>query len=438
MVKFKQEISGTKPFLWIREEWDDNVEKTTVKTDTGKVKIDSEMVILKGTETPEQFMFWLKDYEDKILHNTRTTNVDRVNVLKRIVQKEAQVTVMNAVSLFDRATDKNDIDSFKNPKVREAIKAKTSSQDGEIVRYFDDDDTAYNNNRLQDTINECIYHLKIKYFGADRLGLSSYIQLRRVTRQMRVTLLGIRAYDSRLSDFQEYLPRCLWQAGERRNKEPTAFTEDDKRELIESALPPSYLTKLAEIGWDLQEKSYDESISKLESLEPGIKREHENQKKIDAATTNSGNKKQRSSSSGGDKSKQFNHNSNKNNQNGNQKCPICKKPHKGKCWFAPGGEKSNNNNGYNKKNNNNKNFITSKDTKQMIKSMIADSKDNDSDSDSGDSSWRNNLSDAEQMHVLAAAGISPDDDEIEFDDDDLKKYKKQAKKWSKSNKRKRK
>jgi len=208
--------------------------------------------------------------------------------------------------------------------------------------------------------------------------------------------------------------------------------------LIESALPPSYLTKLAEIGWDLQEKSYDESISKLESLEPGIKREHENQKKIDAATTNSGNKKQRSSSSGGDKSKQFNHNSNKNNQNGNQKCPICKKPHKGKCWFAPGGEKSNNNNGYNKKNNNNKNFITSKDTKQMIKSMIADSKDNDSDSDSGDSSWRNNLSDAEQMHVLAAAGISPDDDEIEFDDDDLKKYKKQAKKWSKSNKRKRK
>jgi hypothetical protein len=36
------------------------------------------------------------------------------------------------------------------------------------------------------------------------------------------------------------------------------------------------------------------------------------------------------------------------------------------------------------------------------------------------------------MHVLAAAGISPDDEDIEFDNDDLRMYKKQAKKWSKS------
>ena len=36
MVKFVQETSGTKPFLFIREEWDDNVEKTVVKT-SGKV-----------------------------------------------------------------------------------------------------------------------------------------------------------------------------------------------------------------------------------------------------------------------------------------------------------------------------------------------------------------------------------------------------------------
>jgi hypothetical protein len=33
----------------------------------------------------------------------------------------------------------------------------------------------------------------------------------------------------------------------------------------------------------------------------------------------------------------------------------------------------------------------------MIKSMIASSKDNDSDSDSEDTAWRANLSDAEQM-----------------------------------------
>jgi hypothetical protein len=48
MTKFKQETSGSKPFLWTREEWDENVEKTMVNTKTGKVKIDSEMVILKA------------------------------------------------------------------------------------------------------------------------------------------------------------------------------------------------------------------------------------------------------------------------------------------------------------------------------------------------------------------------------------------------------
>jgi hypothetical protein len=399
MVKFKQETSGSKPFLWTREEWDDKVEKTTVKTETGKVKIDSEMVILQGTETAEQFMLWLKDYEDKIFHNTKTTMLDRLNVLKRIVSKEAQITVMNAVSLFEKAKDKDDFDSFKNPDVKISILAKTSSQDGEIVKYFDDDDNAYNTNRLEDTINESIYHLKIKIFGADRLGLSSYIQLRRCARQMRVTSLGIRAYDMRLSDFQEYLPRCLWRAGEARGLKPKPFNEDDKRELIESALLPAYLTKLGEIGWDLQEKSYAESISKLESLEPGIKRDIENQKKIDAATksntTNNGG-----SDEGSDK------NNPKSKQSLFQKCAICKKTHKGKCWYGPGAER---NGSSNKKSNNNKSFLTNKDAKHMMKTMIAKSisKDADSESDSGDT-LRANLNDAEQMHVLAAAGISPD------------------------------
>jgi hypothetical protein len=72
-----------------------------------------------------------------------------------------------------------------------------------------------------------------------------------------------------------------------------------------------------------------------------------------------------------------------------------------------------------------------------MKTMIAKSKDNDSDSDSVDT-WRANLSDAEQMHALAAASIIPDDEQIEFDDNDLRKYTKQAKKWSKTNNNKRK
>jgi hypothetical protein len=110
------------------------------------VKIDSEMVILKGIESPEQFMLWLKDYEDKILHNTKTTLLDRLNVLKRIVSKEAQVTVMNAVSLFEKAKDKDDIGSFKNPDVKSSIRQHS---DGEVIKYFDDNDTYYTTNHLR-------------------------------------------------------------------------------------------------------------------------------------------------------------------------------------------------------------------------------------------------------------------------------------------------
>jgi hypothetical protein len=82
---------------------------------------------------------------------------------------------MNAVSLFEKAKDKNDTDSFKNPDVKSSFRKHS---DGEVIKYFNDNDTNYTTNRLEDTINESIYHLKIKIFGADRLGLSSYIQSR--------------------------------------------------------------------------------------------------------------------------------------------------------------------------------------------------------------------------------------------------------------------
>ena len=39
---------------------------------------------------------------------------------------------------------------------------------------------------------------------------------------------------------------------------------------------------------------------------------------------------------------------------------------------------------------------------------------------------------AEQMHMLASAGINPNNSEIEFESGDEKRYRKQAKKWSKS------
>ena len=61
------------------------------------------------------------------------------------------------------------------------------------------------------------------------------------------------------------------------------------------------------------------------------------------------------------------------------------------------------------------------------------SSDSSSDESSSDGeSWRSGMSGAEQMHMLASAGINPADSDIEFTSEDEKRYRKQAKKWSKS------
>ena len=81
------------------------------------------------------------------------------------------------------------------------------------------------------------------------------------------------------------------------------------------------------------------------------------------------------------------------------------------------------------------------ETKEYIKTMVSSRQRgkgkrrrsySSSDSSSDDEkSWRSGLNGAEQMHVLASAGINPSDDNIDFEYDDLRQYWKQAKKWSK-------
>ena len=93
--------------------------------------------------------------------------------------------------------------------------------------------------------------------------------------------------------------------------------------------------------------------------------------------------------------------------------------------------------------------MTKKATLNYIKIMVvSESKKNirkgkrkrrySSDSDSSESSssdgesWRSGMSGAEQMHMLASAGINPNDSDIEFDPEDGRRHKKQAKNWTKS------
>ena len=69
-----------------------------------------------------------------------------------------------------------------------------------------------------------------------------------------------------------------------------------------------------------------------------------------------------------------------------------------------------------------------------MKSMFAKHKSgasSDSSDSDDDDSWKQGLNQAEQMHVLASAGFDPSERNINFDPSDLKRYRKQAKKYFK-------
>ena len=244
----------------------------------------------------------------------------------------------------------------------------------------------------------------------------------KVTQGMKIT-----AWCERFDTFQSYLPMCLWLAGAKQGEWPAEYDEFRKREILEFALSAAYLTALNNEGWCLQENTYDASIGKMVELEPEIYKRIEAQK-VAAANTAAikelqqkvGSKK--SSGRGGS-----------GTANGDSKvykdCKTCGKRHPGVCWDL---EKSDSKKRSRK-------YLTKDDAKQYMKMALAKHCKHDSDSSDSDSSvdsWRRGMSKAEQMHVLASSGNDPNDSDIEFDKSEIRRYRKQAKKWSAKSKRK--
>ena len=185
-----------------------------------------------------------------------------------------------------------------------------------------------------------------------------------------------------------------------------------------------YLTKLHDDGWCLQSNPYTQSITKLKEIEPGILKQlkfvkEQLQQAKDIAELQKGKGKSSSTASSKDRK-----------QNGGEKrkreCDTCGKRHAGECWKLQSG--GGNNSG--RKGNNYNTF--NKEAKQYMKSMFAKHNSGARSSDSDDEySWKHGLNQAEQMHVLASASINSNERNIQFDPSNLKRYKKQAKKYFK-------
>ena len=159
MTKTEQQrnSSGYQPFTYTMEQWDDKAQRTVVKLDSNKIKFDDKMIVLQGNETPELLLLWKKDYDDKIMSNKDLNWDQRIDVLGRIVAKEAQIAIRVAMDIFKNEKWK----SIKNLPIHNKVKGMSKD---EQIAYWKDEDSK------EDLIHECMHHLKLKIFGSDYLN----------------------------------------------------------------------------------------------------------------------------------------------------------------------------------------------------------------------------------------------------------------------------
>ena len=213
----------------------------------------------------------------------------------------------------------------------------------------------------------------------------------------------------------------------------------------------SYQKILNNGGWSLSEEIYDKSVRKIAEVEPEIilkikevEKTCENTKAIEELQVKAGIQKTGGKAKGKHKDKDKRSAPKANgskNEHGYYLCGNCGNTHKGVCCKpiksdSSGGEATQNPR---------KDWMTKKAAKHYIKQMVTsetkktnkNKKRRYSSSNSGSSSidedsWRIGMTGAEQIHMIASAGLDPNDSDIEFESDDEKRYRKQAKKWSKS------
>ena len=224
----KAQRSGLSPFLYQPETFPDDHPTQIIETTENGSKLKSKMHVLEGDEQPELYMFWLKDYEDKIFANEVLRAPAKLAMMRRLVSGEAQ-TILSKVEkdYKENYSEPEDVELLNDYKIREEILSKYTT-DAEIHQYFGEaGPAAMKVVRVEHIIREAIHWLKIQIFGNEKYGLQSFIQLKRTMTSMRIgNGVKIQQWSKRMNTFQDYLPRCLWVAGAKKGLWTEAYDEE--------------------------------------------------------------------------------------------------------------------------------------------------------------------------------------------------------------------
>lgn len=73
-----------------------------------------------------------------------------------------------------------------------------------------------------------------------------------------------------MNDFQSYLLDMLWEAGEKQAKTMTKFNEYEMWRIFDGCFHQLYQSKHTHLNWGILEQTYQESVSKIESVKNNI------------------------------------------------------------------------------------------------------------------------------------------------------------------------
>ena len=114
----------------------DDVATQNIEITENGSKLKSKMKVLEGDEVPEQLMIWIKDLEDKVLKNEVLKAPGKLDILRRLVDFEAQTILSIVENDYKNVyAESEDITRLTNYHIREKFLRKYTTDD-EVRVYF--------------------------------------------------------------------------------------------------------------------------------------------------------------------------------------------------------------------------------------------------------------------------------------------------------------
>ena len=435
-----------KPQVWDHEV-DHQIKQKAPNVRQGQTQgFDKMLFQLQGDEVPEKYILWKKDFKKKIVLKKPNWDaifaafVDLTTKAASMVIHEVfqELNISETEDVKIKYTKENpDYGPFRDKATQKLILCEASEDDGSLMA--DAEGKAAWDAFVKKPaeigpmfLEEIFFRLEELIFGTDMIGRNAYQLLRKLIRSYKVDPnRGIIEWYNRINQLNGYMKHVPCDALENRNVGSEKYEEYELREILDYALPKSYLDKLFGIDWNIYEERFKETVDKLVTIELEIRVERAKEK-ADKELKDKvyGTKGTKRDSSGKPRVPDANKTT----------CKTCNKQHKGECWLKNGG--GGGNAGCNNRNGGNKDF--NKKQMQTINKMFrshSSTKKDDSDSESEASAdgWKKGINLVQQMFIAQQYqkdnGMHSDKEIDDIKKDELKGLHKKAKKAEKALKR---